>query len=110
MTESVARLLAAIGAAAFQSNAYVLAGTLSSEARRGCALATVSAGMSVSMVLGVLAGNWFGWRAVMWGIGVAAVLVAVLIPLVPEVRVPAAGLRARLEVVVRRSPRPSHWD
>jgi predicted MFS family arabinose efflux permease len=102
---AVARLLAAVGAAAFQSNAYVLAGALSSEERRGRALATVAAGMSVSMVLGVpigvLAGNWLGWRAVMWGIGVVAVVVAALIPLIPEVRVPAAGLRARLAVVVR---------
>jgi DHA1 family inner membrane transport protein len=103
---AVARLLAAIGAAAFQSNAYVLAGALSSDARRGRALATVAAGMSVSMVLGVpigvLAGTWFGWRSVMWGIGVAAVVVAALIPVIPEVRVPAAGLRARLAVVARR--------
>jgi DHA1 family inner membrane transport protein len=103
---AVARLLAAIGAAAFQSNAYVLAGALSSDARRGRALATVAAGMSVSMVLGVpigvLAGTWFGWRSVMWGIGVAAVVVAALIPVIPEVRVPAAGLRARLAVVMRR--------
>jgi len=102
---AVARVLAALGAAAFQSNAYVLAGALASDERRGRALATVSNGMSVSMVLGVpigvLAGNWFGWRAVMWGIGVIAVLVAVLIPLIPEVRLPAAGLRARLAVVVR---------
>jgi MFS transporter, DHA1 family, inner membrane transport protein len=102
---AAARVLAAVGAAAFQSNAYVLAGALSSEERRGRALATVAAGMSVSMVLGVpigvLAGNWFGWRAVMWGIGVVAVVVAALIPILPEVRVPAAGLRARLAVVVR---------
>jgi len=102
---AVARLLAAIGAAAFQSNAYVLAGALSSDERRGRALATVAAGMSVSMVvgvpIGVVAGTWFGWRAVMWGIGVVAVVVALLIPVLPEVRVPAAGLRARLSVVVR---------
>lgn len=102
---AVARLLAAIGAAAFQSNAYVLAGALSSDERRGRALATVAAGMSVSMVvgvpIGVVAGTWFGWRAVMWGIGVVAVVVALLIPILPEVRVPAAGLRARLSVVVR---------
>lgn len=32
---AAARLLAAVGAAAFQSNAYVLAGALSSEQRRG---------------------------------------------------------------------------
>lgn len=102
---AIARLLAAVGAAAFQSNAYVLAGALSSDERRGRALATVAAGMSVSMVvgvpIGVVAGTWFGWRAVMWGIGVVAVLVALLIPILPEVRVPAAGLRARLSVVVR---------
>jgi predicted MFS family arabinose efflux permease len=102
---AVARLLAAIGAAAFQSNAYVLAGALSSDERRGRALATVAAGMSVSMVvgvpIGVVVGTWFGWRAVMWGIGVVAVVVALLIPVLPEVRVPAAGLRARLSVVVR---------
>ncbi len=102
---ALARLLAAIGAAAFQSNAYVLAGALASDERRGRALATVAAGMSVSMVvgvpIGVVAGTWFGWRAVMWGIGAAAVVVAVLIPILPEVRVPAAGLRARLSVVVR---------
>lgn len=102
---AIARLLAAVGAAAFQSNAYVLAGALSSDERRGRALATVAAGMSVSMVvgvpIGVVAGTWFGWRAVMWGIGVVAVVVALLIPILPEVRVPAAGLRARLSVVVR---------
>ncbi|MGK3200541.1 MFS transporter [Amycolatopsis sp. MEPSY49] len=102
---ALARLLAAVGAAAFQSDAYVLAGALSSDERRGRALSTVAAGMSVSMVLGVpigvLAGQWFGWRAVMWAIGVVAVVVAALIPVIPEVRVPAAGLRERLAVVVR---------
>ncbi|SFW58943.1 Predicted arabinose efflux permease, MFS family [Amycolatopsis australiensis] len=101
-----ARLLAAVGAAAFQSTAYVLAGALSSDERRGRALATVAGGMSVSMVLGVpigvLAGTWLGWRAVMWGIGVVAVVVAVLIPIIPEVRMPAVGLRTRLAVLGRR--------
>ncbi|WP_409496949.1 MFS transporter [Amycolatopsis sp. cmx-11-12] len=102
---AVARVLAALGAAAFQSNAYVLAGALASDERRGRALATVSAGMSVSMVLGVpigvLAGNWFGWRAVMWGIGAVAVIVALLVPLLPAVRMPTATLRDRLAIVVR---------
>ncbi|WP_410655905.1 MFS transporter [Amycolatopsis sp. lyj-112] len=102
---AVARVLAALGAAAFQSNAYVLAGALASDERRGRALATVAAGMSVSMVLGVpigvLAGNWFGWRTVMWGIGAVAVVVALLVPALPAVRVPSAGLRERLAVIVR---------
>ena len=37
----------------------------------------------------------------MWGIGVVVVVVAVLIPVLPAVRVPAANLRDRLAVVVR---------
>lgn len=102
---AVARVLAALGAAAFQSNAYVLAGALASDERRGRALATVSAGMSVSMVLGVpigvLAGNWFGWRTVMWGIGAVAVVVTLLVPLLPGLRMPTVSLRDRLAVVAR---------
>ncbi|MFK0245211.1 MFS transporter [Amycolatopsis azurea] len=102
---AVARVLAALGAAAFQSNAYVLAGALASDERRGRALATVSNGMSVSMVLGVpigvLAGNWFGWRAVMWGIGAVALVVMLLVPLLPGLRMPTVSLRDRLAVVVR---------
>ncbi|WP_394360042.1 MFS transporter [Amycolatopsis sp. SB7-3] len=102
---AVARVLAALGAAAFQSNAYVLAGALASDERRGRALATVSNGMSVSMVLGVpigvLAGTWFGWRAVMWGIGAVALIVMLLVPLLPGVRMPTVSLRDRLAVVAR---------
>ncbi|OXM46506.1 MFS transporter [Amycolatopsis thailandensis] len=102
---AAARVLAALGAAAFQSNAYVLAGALASDERRGRALATVSLGMSVSMVLGVpigvLAGTWFGWRAVMWGIGAVALVVMLLVPLLPALRMPTVSLRDRLAVVVR---------
>jgi predicted MFS family arabinose efflux permease len=61
-----ARVLAAIGAAGFQSNAYVMAGADASDTHRGRAFATVAGGMSVSMVLGVpigvLTGQWFGCR------------------------------------------------
>ncbi|MFD5093283.1 MFS transporter [Amycolatopsis thailandensis] len=102
---AAARVLAALGAAAFQSNAYVLAGALASDERRGRALATVSLGMSVSMVLGVpigvLAGTWFGWRAVMWGIGAVALVVMLLVPLLPGLRMSTVSLRDRLAVVVR---------
>ncbi|WP_037318485.1 MFS transporter [Amycolatopsis orientalis] len=102
---AVARVLAALGAAAFQSNAYVLAGALASDERRGRALATVSNGMSVSMVLGVpigvLAGTWFGWRAVMWGIGAVALVVMLLVPLLPGLRMSTVSLRDRLAVVAR---------
>lgn len=102
---AISRVLAAIGAAAFQANAYVMAGAIAPETRRGQALATVAAGMSVSMVLGVpigvLAGNLVGWCTVMWGIDALGILVALAIPVLPAVHVPAAGLRDRLSVVVR---------
>jgi predicted MFS family arabinose efflux permease len=102
---AVARVLAAIGAVGFQSNAYVMAGAVASDAHRGRAFATVAGGMSVSTVLGVpigvLAGQWFSWRAAMWGIGAAGLLVALAIPSLPTVRVQSAGLRDRLSVLVR---------
>jgi DHA1 family inner membrane transport protein len=99
------RILAAIGAAAFQANAYVVAGALAAPERRGRALATVLGGMSVSIVLGVPIGVFaaqdLGWRAVMWAIGGAAVLVALTIPMLPSVRVPPVSLRNRLSVLIR---------
>ncbi|RKT85106.1 Predicted arabinose efflux permease, MFS family [Saccharopolyspora antimicrobica] len=102
---AVARVLAALGAAAFQANAYAVAGALAAPEQRGRALATVAAGMTASTVLGVplgvLGGQWFGWRAVMWAIGVVGVLVAVAIPVLPQVRLPVVGLRDRLAVLVR---------
>ncbi|MET0134849.1 MAG: MFS transporter [Kibdelosporangium sp.] len=101
------RVLAAIGAAAFQANAYVVAGALASDDRRGRALATVAAGMSVSMVLGVPIGVFvaqdLGWRPLMWIIAGVSVLVALAVPMLRPVRVPAVGLPARLAVLVRPS-------
>jgi MFS transporter, DHA1 family, inner membrane transport protein len=101
----ISRILAAVGAAAFQANAYVVAGALATEERRGRALATVAGGMSVSMVLGVPIGVFiaqdYGWRTVMWAIGGVGLLVAFLMPSLPSVRVPAVSLRVRLSVLVR---------
>ncbi|GAA4551551.1 MFS transporter [Amycolatopsis samaneae] len=102
---ALARALAAIGAAAFQANAFALAGALSSDERRGRALATVAAGMSVSTVvgvpIGVFAGQWIGWRAVMWVIAAIGLALAAYLPFLPAVRIPAANLRTRLAVVIR---------
>ncbi|TCO55018.1 MFS transporter [Actinocrispum wychmicini] len=104
-TMVLSRILAAVGAAAFQANAYVVAGALASDARRGRALATVAGGMSVSMVLGVPIGVFFahdlGWRAVMWAIGGISLLGALAMPSLPSVRVPAVTLKVRLSVLVR---------
>ncbi|MDQ3576137.1 MAG: MFS transporter, partial [Actinomycetota bacterium] len=102
---AVARVLAAIGAAAFQSTAYVVAGALSPPERRGRALSTVAAGMSVSMVLGVplgvYMGQWTGWRTTMWLIAAVGVVVGLVVLRVPSVRVPAVALRDRLRTAVR---------
>jgi predicted MFS family arabinose efflux permease len=99
------RVVAAIGAAAFQSNAYVMAGLLAGEQRRGRALAAVTAGTSLSTVLGVpfgvLIGQWWGWRAVLWTIAALAALTAVGVPRLPRAHVPATSMRARLRVLTR---------
>ena len=104
---ALARVVAAIGAAAFQSNAFVVAGATASEKTRGRALSWVATGLSVSSVLGVpigvFVGAWLGWRGVMWAIAGIGVLVAVSLTGLPRVTVPAAGLRARLSVLVRPS-------
>ncbi|EIV92745.1 MFS transporter [Frankia sp. QA3] len=99
------RVAAALGAAAFQSNAYVMAGMLAGSERRGRALAAVTAGTSLSTVLGVpfgvLAGQWFGWRAVLWVITALAALTAFCVPLLPRAHVPPTSMRARLGVLTR---------
>jgi predicted MFS family arabinose efflux permease len=104
---ALARVVAAIGAAAFQSNAFVVAGATASDATRGRALSWVATGLSVSSVagvpIGVLLGSWLGWRGVMWAIAGIGVLVAVSLVGLPRVTVPAAGLRTRLSVLVRPS-------
>ena len=99
------RALAAVGAAAFQANAYAVAGVLAAPERRGRALAAVTAGMSISSVVGVpfgvLIGQVAGWRGAMWVIAALALCVAVAIPALPPVRVPPTSMRARLGVLAR---------
>ncbi|SNQ49367.1 Arabinose efflux permease family protein [Frankia canadensis] len=99
------RAVAAIGAAAFQSNAYVMAGVLAGPERRGRALAAVTAGTSLSTVLGVpfgvLVGQTFSWRAVLWTIAALAAVTAVLVPRLPKAHVPPTSLRTRLGVLIR---------
>ncbi|MEV4320149.1 MFS transporter [Actinocrispum sp. NPDC049592] len=101
----ISRILAAVGAAAFQANAYVVAGALATPERRGRVLSTVMTGMNVSIVLGVpigvFAAQGLGWRAVMWAIAGVSVLVALMMLSVPSVRVPPVSLRERLAVLAR---------
>lgn len=99
------RVLAALGAAAFQANAYAVAGATAAPARRGRALAAVTAGGSISTVLGVpfgvLVGQVIGWRGAMWVIAALALCVAAVIPVLPTVRIPVTSMRTRLGVLAR---------
>lgn len=99
------RVLAALGAAGFQANAYAVAGVMAAPERRGRALAAVTAGSSLSTVLGVpfgvLVGQLVGWRGAMWVIAALALCVAVVIPALPAVHIPPTSMRTRLGVLVR---------
>jgi predicted MFS family arabinose efflux permease len=62
----VARVLAAVAAAAYTPTAGAVAAMTAAPAQRGRALATITGGLSVAIVIGVPAGTWigsaFGWR------------------------------------------------
>jgi len=104
---AVGRVFAAIGAAAFQANAYAVAGALAEPERRGRALAAVTAGASVSTIIGVpfgvLIGEAIGWRGAMWIIAGLAACVAIVVPFVPRVAIPPTSLSSRLRVLTHRS-------
>lgn len=75
---AAARVLAAVSAAAYTPAAGALAATTADPRQRGRALATVTGGLSVAIVIGVPVGTWigsvFGWR--MTFVFVAAVAAA----------------------------------
>ncbi|WP_329235359.1 MFS transporter [Actinoallomurus sp. NBC_01490] len=97
------RILSALGAAAFQANAYAVVGVLSSPERRARSLAMVGAGSSLATVVGVpvgaLVGQQIGWRATLWGIAGMAAVAAGLCLALPAVRLPAASLRERFRIL-----------
>jgi MFS transporter, DHA1 family, inner membrane transport protein len=82
------RGLAGAGAALFAASAVATAAYLAGDKRRGSAIAMVTAGATLSLVLGAplgtfIGGAW-GWQAAIWfvaGIGaVAAVVIAFMLP------------------------------
>lgn len=101
----VGRIVAALGAAAFQANAFAVAGVLAPRERRARAFAVIGAGSSLAAVLGVpfglLIGQMWGWRGTLWTIVVLAAVAAVCAAVgVPSVRLPATTMRTRLGVLV----------
>ncbi|MHB1313320.1 MAG: MFS transporter [Gemmatimonadaceae bacterium] len=102
-----ARLLAAL-AAAYAPVATVAAVSLVAPERRGRALATVTAGMTLAILFGVpigtLVGRVFGWRATFEFVAALAVLAAIglvlCLPTLPAT--PVASLRSRLALLADR--------
>ncbi len=70
LTVAGGRVIAALGAAAYQANAYSTAGLLSDDAQRARSLAVVAGGSSLALVaglpFGILVGQVWGWRTAMW--------------------------------------------
>jgi len=104
-TVLIGRVVAALGAAAFQANAFAVAGVLSRPERRARSFALIGAGSSLASVLGVpfglLIGQWWGWRGAMWTIAALAAVAAVLAAAaLPSVTLPATSLRSRVSVLV----------
>lgn len=101
----IGRMLAALGAAAYQANAYAVAGVIAPAERRGRALAVVAAGSSLATIagvpFGVLIGDWAGWRGAMWFIAALALVSAVLTLALPAIHLPHMTLRARLSTLLQ---------
>jgi predicted MFS family arabinose efflux permease len=104
----LARVVAALGAAAFTPAATLVATQLSPPERRGRAVAAVFSGLTLALVVGVPAGSLLegplGFRGVFALVAATCVVAAVGVRLlVPRVEAPpAVGLRARLAVAADR--------
>ncbi|WP_433566318.1 MFS transporter [Nocardia sp. CA-151230] len=104
-----ARIVAALGAAAFTPNAGAVAAALVSPQARGRALAVVVGGLTIATALGVplgdLLGHWLGWRSALTGVAIVCLLaaagVATWVPALPGN--PAIPLAKRLAVLRNRS-------
>jgi predicted MFS family arabinose efflux permease len=100
------RVLAALGAAAYQATAYAAAGILSDDSRRARSLAVVAGGSSVAIVaglpFGILVGQAWGWRTAMWVLVGLAVVSAAAVWLLPPAYAPRLSLRERATALTDR--------
>jgi MFS transporter, DHA1 family, inner membrane transport protein len=103
LTVACGRVIAALGAAAYQANAYSTAGLASSDTHRARSLAVVAGGSSVALVaglpFGILIGQTWGWRAAMWVLVALAAIAGLAVGFFPSVHAPTTGLRDRLQVL-----------
>lgn len=97
------RVIAALGAAAYQATAYATAGLVSDDAHRARALSVVTTGSAVSLIaglpFGILIGQIAGWRTAMWVLIALAALTAAAVWRLPAVHAPRLPLAARLRVL-----------
>ena len=101
------RVLAALVASTVSPAAFAAAGTLAPPERTGRAIATVAAGLTVSLVVGVPLGSWLGenlgWQATFVCVGTLSTLAVVTtgatLPALPRATV--VGVRARLALLRR---------
>ena len=103
-----ARFVAGLPHGAFFGVGAVLGAHVAGPGRRGRAVATMMAGLTIANIVGVPASTWMGqqlgWRAAFVGVGVLGVLTLLaLIRWTPAVPV-AAGATVRGEVSALRNP------
>lgn len=102
-TVAAGRVVAALGAAAYQSNAFSTAGLLSDDTHRARSLAVVAGGASLALVaglpFGILVGQAWGWRNTLWILVVLAAISCVSVALLPAAHAPSLGLRGRVRVL-----------
>jgi DHA1 family inner membrane transport protein len=100
------RVLAALGAAAYQATAYSTAGILSDDEHRARSLAIVAGGSSAALVaglpFGILIGQLWGWRSAMWILVILGIISAIATGLLPPAHSPAMGLRQRARALTDR--------
>lgn len=102
-TVAAGRIVAALGAAAYQANAFSTAGLLSDDAHRARSLAVVAGGSSLALVaglpFGIIVGQAWGWRNAMWILVVLAAISCLSVAFLPAAHAPSLGLRDRLLVL-----------
>jgi predicted MFS family arabinose efflux permease len=100
------RVLAALGAAAYQATAYSTAGILTDDSHRARSLAVVAGGSSVAIVaglpFGILVGQTWGWRTAMWVLVALAALSALAVSRLPAAYAPRMPLRQRAAALTDR--------
>jgi predicted MFS family arabinose efflux permease len=103
-----ARVVSALGAAAYTPAATLVATALTTPEHRGRAVATVFGGLTFSLIIGVPAGSLLGgsigYQGVFALVGVASLLAAVIVRLgVPQVAAPpVVSVRERFAVAADR--------